>query len=275
MQAATNITSMRDGNQIPSIGFGVFLIPNSDVVVAVTTALDCGYRHLDTASIYKNEVGVGKAVRASNIPRTDIFITTKIWNDDQGAGKTKAACLASLERLELNYVDLVLIHWPVPGRGLYVDTWRDLIDLRDNGQIKSIGVSNFNPDHLETIIQATGVVPVVNQIECHPWLQQASLRKFHASLGIITQSWSPLGRGKLLNEPIIKAIATKHNSTEAQVIIAWHLKIGNVVIPKSITPSRILENYQASKIDLDSSDLAQILKLDAGIRVGPDPLQLK
>ena len=275
MQAATNITSMRDGNQIPSIGFGVFLIPNSDVVAAVTTALDCGYRHLDTASIYKNEVGVGEAVRASNIPRTDIFITTKIWNDDQGAGKTKAACLASLEKLGLDYVDLVLIHWPVPGRGLYVDTWRDLIDLRDNGQIKSIGVSNFNPDHLETIIQATGVVPVVNQIECHPWLQQTSLRKFHTSLGIITQSWSPLGRGKLLNEPIIKAIATKHDSTEAQIIIAWHLKIGNVVIPKSITPSRILENYQASKINLDSDDVAQILKLDAGIRVGPDPLQFK
>jgi 2,5-diketo-D-gluconate reductase A len=148
MHATTNITSMRDGNQIPSIGFGVFLIPNSDVVAAVTTALDCGYRHLDTASIYKNEVGVGEAVRASNIPRTDIFITTKIWNDDQGAGKTKAACLASLEKLGLDYVDLVLIHWPVPGRGLYVDTWRDLIDLRDNGQIKSIGVSIFNPDHL-------------------------------------------------------------------------------------------------------------------------------
>ena len=275
MHATTNITSMRDGNQIPSIGFGVFLIPNSDVVAAVTTALDCGYRHLDTASIYKNEVGVGEAVRASNVPRTDIFVTTKIWNDDQGAGKTKAACLASLEKLGLDYVDLVLIHWPVPDRGLYVDTWRDLIDLRDNGQIKSIGVSNFNPDHLETIIQATGVVPVVNQIECHPWLQQTSLRKFHASLGIITQSWSPLGRGKLLNEPIIKAIATKHDSTEAQIIIAWHLKIGNVVIPKSITPSRILENYQASKINLDSDDVAQILKLDAGIRVGPDPLQFK
>jgi 2,5-diketo-D-gluconate reductase A len=275
MQTQAPKTSLRDGSQIPSIGFGVFLIPNSEVVSAVSTALACGYRHLDTASIYNNEEGVGKAVRLSNLPRKDIFITTKIWNDDQGAGKTKAACLASLEKLGLDYVDLVLIHWPVPGRGLYVDTWRDLIDLRDNGQIKSIGVSNFNPDHLETIIQATGVVPVVNQIECHPWLQQTSLRKFHTSLGIITQSWSPLGRGKLLNEPIIKAIATKHDSTEAQIIIAWHLKIGNVVIPKSITPSRILENYQASKINLDSDDVAQILKLDAGIRVGPDPLQFK
>ena len=275
MQAPANKTSLRDGSQIPSIGFGVFLIPNSEVVAAVSTALACGYRHLDTASIYKNEEGVGEAVRASNLPRKDIFITTKIWNDDQGTGKTKAACFASLDRLGLDYLDLALIHWPVPGRGLYVDTWRELIDLRDKGHIKSIGVSNFNPDHLEAIIQATGEVPVVNQIECHPWLQQTDLRTFHGNLGIVTQSWSPLGRGKLLNEPIIKAIATKHNSTEAQVIIAWHLKVGNVVIPKSITPSRIQENYQASKINLDSDDIAQILKLDAGIRVGPDPLQFK
>ena len=275
MQATANKTSLRDGSQIPSIGFGVFLIPNSEVVAAVSTALACGYRHLDTASIYKNEEGVGEAVRASNLPRNDIFITTKIWNDDQGTGKTKAACFASLDRLGLDYLDLALIHWPVPGRGLYVDTWRELIDLRDKGHIKSIGVSNFNPDHLEAIIQATGEVPVVNQIECHPWLQQTVLRTFHANLGIVTQSWSPLGRGKLLNEPIIKTIAKKHNSTEAQVIIAWHLKVGNVVIPKSITPSRIQENYQASKINLDSDDIAQILKLDAGIRVGPDPLQFK
>lgn len=275
MQTTANKTSLRDGSQIPSIGFGVFLIPNSEVVAAVSTALACGYRHLDTASIYKNEEGVGEAVRASNLPRKNIFITTKIWNDDQGTGKTKAACFASLDRLGLDYLDLVLIHWPVPGRGLYVDTWRELIDLRDKGHIKSIGVSNFNPDHLEAIIQATGEVPVVNQIECHPWLQQTDLRTFHGNLGIVTQSWSPLGRGKLLNEPIIKAIATKHNSTEAQVIIAWHLKVGNVVIPKSITPSRIQENYQASKINLDSDDIAQILKLDAGIRVGPDPLQFK
>ena len=275
MQTTANKTSLRDGSQIPSIGFGVFLIPNSEVVAAVSTALACGYRHLDTASIYKNEEGVGEAVRASNLPRKDIFITTKIWNDDQGTGKTKAACFASLDRLGLDYLDLVLIHWPVPGRGLYVDTWRELIDLRDKGHIKSIGVSNFNPDHLEAIIQATGEVPVVNQIECHPWLQQTDLRTFHGNLGVVTQSWSPLGRGKLLNEPIIKAIATKHNSTEAQVIIAWHLKVGNVVIPKSITPSRIQENYQASKINLDSDDIAQILKLDAGIRVGPDPLQFK
>lgn len=275
MQATANKTSLRDGSQIPSIGFGVFLIPNSEVVAAVSTALACGYRHLDTASIYKNEEGVGEAVLASNLPRKDIFITTKIWNDDQGTGKTKAACFASLDRLGLDYLDLALIHWPVPGRGLYVDTWRELIDLRDKGHIKSIGVSNFNPDHLEAIIQATGEVPVVNQIECHPWLQQTVLRTFHANLGIVTQSWSPLGRGKLLNEPIIKTIAKKHNSTEAQVIIAWHLKVGNVVIPKSITPSRIQENYQASKINLDSDDISQILKLDAGIRVGPDPLQFK
>ena len=275
MQTQAPTTSLRDGTQIPSVGFGVFLIPNSEVVSAVSTALACGYRHLDTASIYNNEEGVGKAVRLSNLPRKDIFITTKIWNDDQGSGKTKAACFASLDRLGLDYLDLVLIHWPVPGRGLYVDTWRELIDLRDKGHIKSIGVSNFNPDHLEAIIQATGEVPVVNQIECHPWLQQTGLRTFHGNLGIVTQSWSPLGRGKLLNEPIIKAIATKHNSTEAQVIIAWHLKVGNVVIPKSITPSRIQENYQASKINLDSDDIAQILKLDAGSRVGPDPLQFK
>ena len=275
MQTKATKTSLRDGTQIPSVGFGVFLIPNSEVVSAVSTALGCGYRHLDTASIYKNEEGVGKAVRLSNLPRKDIFITTKIWNDDQGSGKTKAACFASLDRLGMDYLDLVLIHWPVPGRGLYVDTWRELIDLRDKGHIKSIGVSNFNPDHLEAIIQATGEVPVVNQIECHPWFQQTSLRTFHGNLGIVTQSWSPLGRGKLLNDPIIKSIAVKHNCTEAQVIIAWHLNVGNVVIPKSAMPSRIQENYQASKVNLDLDDIGQILKLDKGFRVGPDPLQIK
>jgi 2,5-diketo-D-gluconate reductase A len=270
----SNIT-LHDGNQMPSIGFGVFLIPNAEVKAAVSTALDCGYRHLDTASIYKNEIGVGEAVRASAIQRSDIFITTKVWNDDQGTVKTRDACLASLQRLDLDYLDLVLIHWPVAARGLYVDTWRTLIDLKDEGLIKSIGVSNFNPEHLDAIIEKTRVIPAVNQIECHPWLQQHSLRAFHAKLGIITQSWSPLGRGKLLNEPIIKTIAAKHNITAAQAILAWHLSIGNVPIPKSITPSRIKENYQATTIQLDSEDLEQIQQLDSGMRVGPDPLQFK
>jgi 2,5-diketo-D-gluconate reductase A len=260
---------------MPSIGFGVFLIPNVEVKAAVTTALDCGYRHLDTASIYKNEIGVGEAVRASAIQRSDIFITTKIWNDDQGTAKTRDACLASLQRLDLDYLDLVLIHWPVPARGLYVDTWRTLIDLKAEGLIKSIGVSNFNPEHLDTIIEKTDVVPTVNQVECHPWLQQNNLRAFNARHGIITQSWSPLGRGKLLNEPIIKTVAANHNITEAQAILAWHLSIGNVPIPKSVTPSRIKENYQATTIQLDPEDVEQIQQLDSGIRVGPDPLQFK
>ncbi len=257
------------------LGFGVFLIANAEVESAVKTALDCGYRHVDTASIYKNEIGVGAAIQSSKIPRSDLFITTKIWNDDQGTGKTKKSCLASLERLRLDYLDLVLIHWPVPGRGLYVDTWRELIALQAEGRVKSIGVSNFNPEHLDTIIADTGVVPVVNQIECHPWLQQNSLRAFHAKLGILTQSWSPLGRGKVLNAPIIKAIANKHSITEAQTILAWHLAVGNLPIPKSVTPSRIKENFQATTIQLEAEDLLQIEQLDAGIRVGPDPLQFK
>lgn len=274
MTSTTKTIYLSDGNRIPSIGFGVFLIPNDEVKAAVSTAIDSGYRHLDTASIYRNEIGLGEAVRASQIQRSDLFITTKIWNDDQGAFKTKDAFGASLRRLGLDYLDLVLIHWPAPKRGLYVDTWRELIDLQGQGLIKSIGVSNFTPEHLDAIIEATGVIPVVNQVECHPWLQQNSLRAYHAKLGIITQSWSPLGRGKLLNEPIIKAIATKNNITEAQTILAWHLAVGNLPIPKSVTPSRIRDNLQATMIRLDNDDLLQIQQLDAGIRVGPDPLQL-
>ena len=275
MKSTDHHITLSDGKQIPSIGFGVFLIPNQEVLAAVSTALDSGYRHIDTASIYNNEIGVGDAVRASKLKRSDIFITTKIWNDDQGTGKTKDACLASLQKLGLDYLDLVLIHWPVPDRRLYVDTWRELIDLQSEELIKSIGVSNFNPEHLDAIIEATGIIPVVNQVECHPWLQQTSLRAIHAKLGIITQSWSPLGRGKLLNEPIIKAIATKHNITAAQTILAWHLAVGNLPIPKSVTQSRIKENYLATSITLDHDDLVQIQQLNADIRVGPDPLQLK
>jgi 2,5-diketo-D-gluconate reductase A len=266
---------LRDGNQIPAIGFGVFLIPNEDVKAAVRVALDSGYRHLDTASVYHNEIGLGEAVRASLIQRSELFITTKIWNDDQGILKTKNALIASLRRLDLDYIDLVLIHWPVPGRGLYVDTWKELIDLQAQGLIKSIGVSNFNPEHLDAIIESTNVIPVVNQVECHPWLQQHHLRAFHAELGIITQSWSPLGRGKLLNDPIIKALASKNNITEAQTILAWHMAVGNLPIPKSVTPSRIKENLQATLIQLDDDDIEQMGLLDAGIRVGPDPLQLR
>lgn len=275
MKTSASIVKLHDGYQIPSIGFGVFLIPNTEVKSAVSTALGCGYCHIDTASVYKNETGVGEAVRSSLIQRSDIFITTKIWNEDQGSTKTKDACFASLQRLGLDYLDLVLIHWPVPGRGLYVDTWRELIELKAQGLIKSIGVSNFNSEHLDTIIEKTGVIPVVNQVECHPWLQQISLRAYHTKLGIITESWSPLGRGKLLDEPIIKAIATRHKITAAQAIIAWHLAVGNIPIPKSVTPSRIKENYQATTIKLDPDDLVTIQQLDAGIRIGPDPLQLR
>lgn len=272
MTDQTYIT-LNDGQKIPQVGLGVWQTPNSEATPAVKAALDAGYRHVDTAAIYENEEGVGAGLQQSGLSRGDIYLTTKLWNTEQGYNSTLNAFEASLKRLGTDYVDLYLIHWPSPHRGLFVDTWKALVRLKEEGRAKSIGVSNFYPEHLEKIIAETGVVPVINQIELHPDFQQKTNRAFHDKHKIITQSWSPLGQGKLLGNAVIAEIAEKLGRTPAQVIIRWHIENGLVVIPKSVTPSRIKENFQVFDFTLSPDDLAALNALDdQNARIGPDPL---
>ncbi len=264
---------LNDRKSIPQIGLGVWQTPPDVAGLAVETAIHAGYRHIDTAAIYGNEAEVGEGIRAAGIGREDLFITTKLWNEDQGYDATLRAFEKSLDRLGFDYVDLYLIHWPSPQRGLYIDTWKAFIRLKEQGMVRSIGVSNFEPEHLGKIISATGVTPVLNQIELHPRFQQRKLRDVHEKLGIATQSWSPLGQGTLLSHPAINAIAAKHGRTSAQIIIRWHIDNGLIVIPKSVTPARIVENFDVFSFGLDDADLAAIAKLNANDgRIGPNPL---
>jgi len=262
---------MAPSERIPQLGFGVFLVPPRETEVAVAEALSAGYRHIDTAAAYRNEGGVGEALHASGIDRDELYITTKCWNDDQGYEQAKRACRASLERLELSHLDLYLIHWPVPAHDRYVETWRAFIELQQEGLVRSIGVSNFEPEHLERVIAETGVTPAINQVELHPYFQQAGLRREHERLGILTEAWSPLGQGLELEDRAIVEIARAHGKTPAQTIIRWHLQIGNVVIPKSVTPSRIHENIDVFDFELSQEELDSLAALDVGRRIGPDP----
>jgi 2,5-diketo-D-gluconate reductase A len=263
---------LSDGNSIPQLGLGVFQTPPDITGAVVRAALAAGYRHIDTAAIYTNEAAVGEGLRRSELPREEVFITTKLWNADQGLEATRKGFEYSLKRLGLDQVDLYLIHWPAPRRDLFVDAWRTLVRLKEEGQARSIGVSNFSAEHLERIIQATGVVPVVNQIELHPKFQQRELVARHAALGIATECWSPLGQGKELDDPVIGAIAARHGRTPAQVIIRWHLDNNFIVIPKSVHPERIAANFDVFNFKLTAEDLAAIAALDSPDgRIGPDP----
>ncbi|MFC9701450.1 MULTISPECIES: aldo/keto reductase [Streptomyces] len=259
---------------MPQLGFGVWQVPDDEAAAAVSTALEAGYRSIDTAAIYQNERGTGQAVAASGIPREELFVTTKLWNSEQGYDATMRAFDASLDKLGLDHVDLYLIHWPLPSKDAYVDTYRAFEKIHADGRARAIGVSNFLPEHLERLIGETSVVPAVNQIELHPQLQQTASREAHARHGIATEAWSPLGQGKgLLEVPAIVAIARKHERTPAQVVLRWHLQLGNVVIPKSVTPSRIRENIDVFDFTLDPEDLAAIAALDENRRIGPDPAE--
>jgi 2,5-diketo-D-gluconate reductase A len=272
MTARQPLLTLNDGHVAPQLGFGVWQIEDAVATEAVTKALQAGYRSIDTASIYGNEKGTGEGLRRSGIPRNEIFLTTKLWNAHQGFDSTLRAFDESLERLGTDYVDMYLIHWPMPAKGTYVETFKAMIRLREEGRIRSVGVSNFQPAHLDRLIQETGVTPVVNQIELHPDFQQNDVVKHHREKNIITESWSPLGQGgDLLKDPALVGIAKAHGKSVAQVILRWHLQTGHMVIPKSQTPARIEENLDVFDFLLSTADMQKIAGLDRGNRIGPHP----
>lgn len=271
--ANPTVIKLHDGTIMPQLGLGVWKAGNEEVVNAIHKALEVGYRSIDTAAAYKNEEGVGKALKSAGVPREEIFVTTKLWNDDQQ--RPHEALQESLEKLQLDYVDLYLMHWPVPAIDHYVEAWQGMIELQKQGLAKSIGVCNFQVSHLQRIIDETGVKPVINQIELHPLLQQRQLNAWNATHKIQTESWSPLAQGGqgVFDQKIIRELADKYGKTPAQIVIRWHLDSGLVVIPKSVTPARIVENFNVWDFRLDKDELGEIAKLDKGTRLGPDPDQ--
>lgn len=271
MPTRTPLVTLNNGVQIPQLGFGVFQVPDDATATAVATALAVGYRSIDTAAIYGNEVGTGRGLAESGIARDELFVTTKLWNAAQGFDATLAAFDASLDKLGLDYVDLYLIHWPSPARDLYLETWRAFEKLYADGRVRAIGVSNFLPEHLQRILDLGGTVPAVNQIEVHPALQQRAIIEFNDAHGIRTEAWSPLAKGSVLTDPVITTIAFRTGRTPAQVVLRWHLEQGRIVIPKSVTPSRIAENLDVFGFELTPADLTAIDTLEADGRTGPNP----
>jgi len=269
--AAPSLT-LNNGVAIPQLGLGVFLIPPDETATAVATALDAGYRLIDTAQGYQNEEGVGEAIARSEVPREDIFVTTKLVNGQHGYDRALAGFDASVKRLGLDVIDLFLIHWPLPMFDQYVDTWRAFEQLLGDGRVRSIGVSNFKIEHLERLADETDITPAVNQVELHPQFPQEELRRYHDAHGIVTESWGPLGQNRgLLDDARVAELAEKKGRTPAQVVLRWHIQIGNVVIPKSVTPHRIRENIDAFDFELDDVDMETFTDLNVGRRLGPDP----
>lgn len=263
---------LNDRRELPSFGYGVWQIDNSETAQAVATAITIGYRLIDTAAMYGNEEGVGEAVRNSGVPRQELFIATKLWNDSHGFDGALKAFDASMKRLKLDRLDLFMMHWPVPSLDRYVETWRAMTRLRDDGRATSIGVCNFSAARLQRLADQTGVVPAINQVELHPRFQQAALRAFHAKHGIATQAWAPLGRGRILDDKTLRGLAAKHGRTPAQIVLRWHRENGIIAIPKSVNPDRMRENFQTLDFELDAEDLARMAALDtADGRIGPDP----
>lgn len=269
--ATQPIIKLHDGNLMPQLGLGVWQASIEETQLAVTKALEIGYRSIDTAAIYKNEEGVGQGLQMTNVAREELFITTKLWNSNQN--NPQQALEESLKKLQLDYVDLYLIHWPDPAQDRYVGAWRELIALKKQGLIRSIGVCNFHIPHLQRLIDETGVAPTVNQIELHPLLQQRQLHAWNATHHIATESWSPLAQGGdgVFDQAIIRELAQKYGKTPAQIVIRWHLDSGLIVIPKSVTPARIRENFEVFDFKLHKDELTAISKLDSGKRLGPDP----
>lgn len=267
--------TFNDGRTMPQLGFGVWQVPDDNTANVVGQALAAGYRLIDTAAIYGNEAGVGQAIAGSGLPRADIFVTTKLANPDHGFDTALRAIDASLKKLGTDYVDLYLIHWPRPKVDLYVDCWKALIRIRDEGRARSIGVSNFHPWHTDRLLAETGVAPALNQVELHPQFQQKALRDYHAGHGIVTQSWSPLGRGTVADNATIAGIAAAHGKSWAQVVIRWHLQSGLSVIPRSENPARIVSNFDVFDFTLSEAEMARLAGLDAKdgrIAIDPDDL---
>ncbi|WP_114571434.1 aldo/keto reductase [Exiguobacterium flavidum] len=267
--------TLNNGVKMPQLGYGVFKVPEEEVYEAVLTALKAGYRSIDTAMVYQNEAGVGRAIRDSGIPREEIFLTTKVWNKDQGYEETLTAFETSLGKLGVDYVDLYLIHWPMPKHDRYVETWKALENIYSNKKARAIGVSNFHVPHLERLLAETEIVPAVNQIELHPYLSQQEIRDYCKAHGIIVEAWSPLMKGRdALNDPVITEIAEAHGKTPAQVILRWHLEHGIVAIPKSVTPHRIEENLDVFDFSLTTDEIARIDALNRNERTGSNPDEL-
>jgi diketogulonate reductase-like aldo/keto reductase len=278
--------SLNNGVLIDQLGFGLYKVPTADASSLVATALGTGYRHFDTAAMYGNEAGVARALGAAvdsdsgsggsgesspGLRREDVFVTTKVWNDHQGYDKTLRAFDTSMVNLGLDYVDMYLIHWPCARRGLFTETYRALETLYREGKVRAIGVCNFQPAHLDRLLETAEVVPAVNQIELHPWLQQSELSMKHQALGIMTEAWSPLGRGHVLADPVVLALAAEHGRTPAQIILRWHVQLGNIAIPKASSEARIRENLDVFGFSLSDRDMAALAELERGQRTGSHP----
>jgi diketogulonate reductase-like aldo/keto reductase len=262
---------LNTGAAMPQLGFGVFKVPPPEAEEVVAMALEVGYRSIDTATMYGNEAGVGAAIRAADIPRDELFIATKLNNDAHGTDAARRAFDESLQLLGLDQVDLYLIHWPLPRQDRYVETWRTLTQIAEDGRARAVGVSNFQLPHLQRLLDETGVVPAVNQIELHPQLTQDALRRFHDTHGVVTEAWSPLAKGGVLRDGTVTGIAEKYGRTPAQVVLRWHLQLGNVAIPKSVHRGRMVENFDVFGFELAPDDLAAISALNSDSRTGPNP----
>lgn len=262
---------LNSGQRIPQVGLGVYKVSGESAEPLILQAFEAGYRRIDTAAFYGNEPEVGAAVRNSGLAREEIFVTTKVWKDDHGYDRALEAIDESLKRLDIDYIDMLLIHWPSPKLGKFVETWAAFQQAQESGKIRGIGVSNFQPNHLTQLLEAGGTAPAINQVELHPGLQQEELRAFNSSHGILTEAWSPLARGKFNESEVIEKLSAKHQRSATQIIVRWHIQLGNLVIPKTATASRLAGNISVFDFKLDDEDLAAIKSLEAGLRTGPDP----
>ncbi|MDV7145794.1 aldo/keto reductase [Tropicimonas sp. TH_r6] len=269
------ILTLNDGTRIPQLGFGIWQVPEDVAAEAVESALRIGYRLIDGAYLYMNEAGLGEGLRASGVPREEVFITTKVWNHEQGRDKARISVERSLKTIGVDQLDLVLIHWPVPSQDLFVETWKAFVEMREEGLMRSIGVSNFNADHLERVIAETGVVPALNQIELNPELQQPELRAANEAQNVLTQAWTPLGNGRSFEKAPTTAIAARTGKSPAQVVLRWHVQLGHAVISRSVNPERQAQNLDIFDFELTAAEMGAMTALDIGLRTGPDPSVFK